>query len=74
MVLCVRLSERVSSSLSCFLLWIKARAININSSLGLEIYMLIAFPLKSGRRPRFQIYSDEEIWEGENKDLDFTEL
>lgn len=74
MVLCVRHSELGSSSLSCFLMRIIATAININVSPGLEIYMLTAFQSENGRRVCFPISPEEEIWEGENKDVGFIEL
>lgn len=67
-------SELVPSSLSCFLMCIVARAVNINSSLGLEVCVLTAFRVEHSRRPCFSISPEEEVWEEENKDRGFIEL
>lgn len=67
-------SELVLSSLSCFPMSTVARAVNINSSLGLEVCVLIAFQVEHGRRPCFSISPEEEFWEEENKDRGFIEL
>lgn len=67
-------SELVLSSLSCLLMCIAARAVNINSSLGLEVCVLIAFQVEHSRRPCFFISPEEEIREEENKDRGFIEL
>ena len=66
-------SELVPSSLSCFLMCTIARAININSFLGLEICMQITVQVENGRRAYFST-SPEEVLERENKELDFIEL
>lgn len=66
-------SELVPSSLLCFLMCIVARAVNINSSLGLEVCVLTAFQVEHSRRPCFSI-SPEEVWEEENKERGFIEL
>jgi hypothetical protein len=51
-----------------------ARALNINSSLGLQGHKLIAFELGKGRRTCFPVFLEGELWEGEKEDLDFIEL
>lgn len=67
-------SELVPSSLSCLLMCVRARAININSFLGLEICMQITVQVENGRRACFSTSPEEEVLERENKELDFIEL
>lgn len=61
-------------SLSCFLMCIRVRIINIDVFLGLEIYMSMLFELEYGRKVCFFIFLEGEDWEGESKVIDFVVL